>query len=285
MGPEDEVDVQAALVRLVDNARSSARSRWISASRIPSVISTHLVRSLRHGRRTCPNGVAQRARPVPPRDALGDRARGEPARLGVTIIPRTPRPGCEADLWQLCRLPRTGLARRRSNKVRWPLMAARISCLSSADGEFGRIRDRRTAARGLATRRSASDVRGDHVTAAGSRRHLAYTEPAAQAPLRRAASAQVGGTRSAVERRDIAHTRISSRPSREAEILGVRGWVANHRHPVEALLRGDAVPSCAEQAGVSRVDVESRSHGGRVPGACGRRARDPGSEDASILRM
>ncbi len=34
---EDEVDVEAALVRLVDDQR--VRSRWISASRMPSVIS------------------------------------------------------------------------------------------------------------------------------------------------------------------------------------------------------------------------------------------------------
>ena len=50
---EQEVDVEAALVGLVDDDRVVAaqrRSRWISASRMPSVITLTSVASLESGR-------------------------------------------------------------------------------------------------------------------------------------------------------------------------------------------------------------------------------------------
>ena len=101
----------ASSMMIVSYARS-IRSRWSSASRMPSVISLTSVRvaDVVGEPHLVADGLAELGAELLG-DPLGDAAGGDPARLGVPDQrPRTPAAELEADLGQLGGLARPGLA-------------------------------------------------------------------------------------------------------------------------------------------------------------------------------
>src|SRR4051794_2194406 len=108
---QQEVDVEAALVRLVDDHRVVAAQQPVVldlGEQQPVGHETHArvaARAVAEAHRVADLGAERDLELV--RDPLGDRARGEPPRLGVRD--RLP-PGLEAELRQLRRLARPGLA-------------------------------------------------------------------------------------------------------------------------------------------------------------------------------
>jgi hypothetical protein len=155
---EDEVDVEAALVGLVDDQRvvaASFRSRWISLSRMPSVItltgsSRHLVgeaHRVADGRRR----ASSRARRRPARR----RARGDcgGAACGRSC-PSHAEAGLEAQLRQLRALARPGLP--ATITTWWSRIAASSSSRRSVIGRLSGYANRPpvTIASAAARRRS-----------------------------------------------------------------------------------------------------------------------------------
>ena len=111
---EDEVDVEAALVGLVDDQRVVAAQVAVAME----LVEQDAVGHHPHQRRVADlvvephrvaDAVADRGAQLVG-DALGDRAGGHAARLGVTDHPVDAAPGLEAQLGQLGALARSGLA-------------------------------------------------------------------------------------------------------------------------------------------------------------------------------
>ena len=169
---EQEVDVEAALVRLVDDdrvvARAASRSRWISASRMPSVmtLTQRVVADLVGEAHLVADGLAERRAQLLG-DALGDGARGDPARLGVPDQPADAAAELEADLRQLRGLARPGLAGDDDDLV----VADRGGdvVLALADRQVGRVRRPRQPVVPLAH----AALRGVHLAAEPGERDLA----------------------------------------------------------------------------------------------------------------
>ena len=110
---EDEVDVEAALVRLVDDERVVAEQLPVAGHLgEQDAVRHHLDQRAVAGGVGEPDLVADRGAQLGAelaRDPLRDRAGRDPARLGVPDLPGHPPAELEADLRQLGRLPRAGL--------------------------------------------------------------------------------------------------------------------------------------------------------------------------------
>ncbi len=144
---EQEVDVEAALVRLVDDDRVIARKLAV-ALRFGQENPVGHQLDVRLGTRAIGEAdlvadcFAQR-RPELVRNAGGDRARGDPTRLGMADQAALASPGGEADLRQLRRLARAGFAGNDDDRM----LANRRGDVrrTLGYGQFGRIDDARFA--------------------------------------------------------------------------------------------------------------------------------------------
>ena len=140
---EQEVDVEAALVGLVDDDRVVAaqlRSRWSSASRMPSVIT--LIRRVARGAVGEAHLVADHVAELGAElrgDPLGDRAGGDPARLGVPDQPAAVRPrrGPARGRSSAAGWSSPTRSRRRRSTTWWSRMAAAMSSRRCADRQLG----------------------------------------------------------------------------------------------------------------------------------------------------
>ncbi len=90
------------------------------------------------------DGLAQRGAELG-RDALGDRSGGQPAGLRVPDLPADPAAEFEAELGQLGRLPRAGLAGDDDDLVVADRLGERVALL--ADRQLGRVVDGRHGGR------------------------------------------------------------------------------------------------------------------------------------------
>ncbi len=109
---EQHVDVERPLVGLVDDDRVVAPEHRVALDlREQDPVGHHLEQGLRPGGVGEPDGEADvlaERRPDLLGDALGDRARGDPAGLRVADQPGAPTAGLQGELGQLGRLARAG---------------------------------------------------------------------------------------------------------------------------------------------------------------------------------
>ena len=142
---EDEVDVQAALVRLVDDQRVVAAQLPVAGELVQQdAIGHQLDQRVVGGHVGEPDLVADR---LAQRAAqflgypLGDRPGRQPPRLGVADLPVDAAAQLEADLGDLGRLARAGLPRDDHYLV--VADGRQDLVLALADGQLSWIRDRR----------------------------------------------------------------------------------------------------------------------------------------------
>ena len=187
---EDEVDVEAALVGLVDDQRVVSQQVAVALELGEQDAVGH---QLDEGVVADPVGepdrVADRAAQLGAQllgDAVGDGAGGDPARLGVPDQAAHPAPELQADLRDLGGLARAGLARHDHHLV----VADRLGDVGPAlaDRQLGRVADLRDGGGAAAYPvRSGGDLRLDLGGRGGALRRVAdlagAVEPPTQAPL------------------------------------------------------------------------------------------------------
>ena len=148
---QDEVDVEAALVRLVDDQRVVAQQPPVPLHLgQQDAVGHQLDQRLVAGVVVEPHLVADGGAELGVqflRDPRGHGPRGDPARLGVTDLAGDPAAELEADFRQLGRLPRAGLARDDDDLV--AANGRRDLVFLLADRQLRRIGDHR---HGLAPR-------------------------------------------------------------------------------------------------------------------------------------
>ena len=142
---EDEVDVQAALVRLVDDQRVVPAQLPVAGELVQQdAVGHQLDQRVVGGHVGEPDLVTDR---LAQRAAqflgypLGDRPGRQPPRLGVADLPVDAAAQLEADLGDLGRLARAGLPRDDHHLV--VADGRQDLVLALADGQLSRIRDRR----------------------------------------------------------------------------------------------------------------------------------------------
>ena len=172
---QDEVDVQAALVRLVDDQRVvpvelAVPGQLGQQDAVGHQLDQRVVRGHVGEPHLVADGLAQRAAQLLG-DPLGDRPGRQAARLGVPDLAADAPADLQADLGNLGRLARAGLPRDDHHLV----VADRLGdvVLALADGQLGRIRDRRhrrPAGRPRRGVRSGACLRGSGPAASGAPR-------------------------------------------------------------------------------------------------------------------
>ncbi len=169
---EDEVDVEAALVRLVDDQRVVAPQHPVGLDLgQQDAVGHHLDQRVVAGLVGEPDLVADRGAERPVQllgDALGDRARGDPAGLGVPDLGAHAAAQLQADLRDLGGLAGAGLAGHDHDLV----VADRGGdvVLAGADRQGLRVRDRGHGGRpALPARLGRLDLSGDRGEGGGLR--------------------------------------------------------------------------------------------------------------------
>ena len=169
---EQEVDVEAALVRLVDDDRVVGQEVAVAA-RLgqQDAVGHHLDPRARRAPVGEAHLVADRAAERAAhllRDARRDAARREPPRLRMPDQPARPAPGRDADLGKLRRLPRAGLAADDDDRMRANRGGDLVGALRDRQlGGIGEARTRREPR--VAPRRRALDLDGDAPPRLGTR--------------------------------------------------------------------------------------------------------------------
>ena len=171
---EDEVDVQAALVRLVDDQRVVAAQLPVAGELVQQdTVGHQLDQRVVGGHVGEPDLVADRLAQRAAQflgDPLGDRPGRQPPRLGVADLPGDAAAQLQADLGDLGRLARAGLPRDDHHLV--VADGPQDLVLALADGQLSGIRDRRHGRPAGGPRRGAPRTPGPrHGEPGGRRRH------------------------------------------------------------------------------------------------------------------